>query len=410
MRQGQKMETVERLTRQEALLTKKMWSEIFYEDSDQFTDYYYEEKMGHNIGYGLKEDGALRSMLFLTPYTGAVYAPGRDGERFRDVSLSYIVGVGTGQAYRRRGYMGRLLRAALMDLHRGRQPFTFLMPADPAIYTPYQFRYIYDRPAFCVSRRERQEISGRSDAPAARGGGEDAPDRKIRVRAMEEGEAEQLAAFANQELERRFQLFLRRDGAYYKRQQKESRAMNGDVYLWKEAGEIAGFYLYAKEGGVEEIQEAMVREDLTGKELLHISQKVRPILMGRITNVCSMLSLLRLRGSVRAEEITLCFRLQDALICEHNATFLWTVGKKESTITVSDEEERAEARIEIGALTEFVFGRADCRTCFFMEDGGEALCGSGKQQAKRACAAEPDFFERLRQIEPLTRLCINEIV
>ena len=42
---GQKMETVERLTEQEALAAKKMWSEIFYEDSEQFTDYYFAEKM-----------------------------------------------------------------------------------------------------------------------------------------------------------------------------------------------------------------------------------------------------------------------------------------------------------------------------------------------------------------------------
>ena len=391
------METVERLTEQEALAAKKMWSEIFYEDSEQFTDYYFAEKMADNTGYGLKEDGVLCSMLFLTHYRGAVCAPDRKGARFQEIPLSYIVGVGTRQAYRRRGYMGRLLVTALADLHRAGQPFAFLMPADPAIYTPYQFRYIYDRPVYTVLKK----ASGADNA------------HKVKESVMEEGEAEALAAFANRELERRFQLFLRRDGAYYRRAQKESRAMNGEVYLWKKEGEIVGFYLYARENQTEEIQEAMVREDMALPGLLHISEKTRPIIMGRITNVVSMLSLLRLESGASVEQITICFRLRDDLIKEHNATFLWTVGKKESTIAVSEEEEMAEACTEIGALTAFVFGRADCRACFLAGGGQKAaLSGGGKEPVWGECAAEKEdaVFEKLARIKSLTRLCINEIV
>ena len=42
------MEQVGKLTTQEALAARDMWSEIFYEDSEQFTGYYFAEKMKDN--------------------------------------------------------------------------------------------------------------------------------------------------------------------------------------------------------------------------------------------------------------------------------------------------------------------------------------------------------------------------
>ena len=134
------MEEVVQLTKEERLAVKSMWSEIFYEDSDRFTDYYFAEKMPGNKGYGVKVDGELVSMMFLTPYPVWIKTGG--AEDFTQVTLYYIVGVGTRKEYRHRGYMDCMLRRALRDICEEGHPFTFLMPANPAIYEPYQFRYI----------------------------------------------------------------------------------------------------------------------------------------------------------------------------------------------------------------------------------------------------------------------------
>ena len=207
---------------------------------------------------------------------------------------------------------------------------------------------------------------------------------------METGEAAALAEFAQRQLESRYQLFLRRDSAYYRRQQKESRAMNGDIYLWKERGEIAGFYLYAKENGKEEIQEAVVREAFARQKTLEITG-AHPVIMARITNIKAMLSLMRLRADAQTETITVRLRLRDALFAAHNGTFLWTVGKKESTIAMLETNEEAEVCAEAAGLAEFLFSRKDCRACF-------------------ARIADGDVYERLSQITPLSRLFLNEIV
>ena len=59
--------------------------------------------------------------------------------------IYYIVGVATKEKYRHRGYMDRILKAALSFIRKKEQPFAFLMPANPNIYLPYQFTYIYDK-------------------------------------------------------------------------------------------------------------------------------------------------------------------------------------------------------------------------------------------------------------------------
>lgn len=361
------METIEKLTLEERLSVKPMWWEIFFEDSDLFTDYYFREKMPENTGYGLKRDGELAAMLFLTPYTGRIRLPGRD-RTFADVPLHYIVGVGTKREYRHRGYMDALLRRALSELHAEGAPFTFLMPADPAIYTPYQFRYIYDRPVYTVTK------SGRRVAQP-----------------MQSGEEEALAAFAERFLEERYQLFLKRDAAYYRRQKKESLAQNGDVYLWKENGEITGFYLYAEEDEEGEIQDA-AGERQAAEGLLGISEKRSPIIMARITNAAAMLSLLRLREEATDISVSITVTVKDPLIAQNNGTFLWTVGKKESTIALLESAADAQVCVTIDALTEFVFGRKSYAECF-------AMGGVRKNDAAK-----------LENVAVLSEICLNEIV
>ena len=58
---------------------------------------------------------------------------------------AYIIAVATKEVYRGRGFMGALLRRALNDMYTAKIPFTFLMPAAEAIYTPYDFRFIYSQ-------------------------------------------------------------------------------------------------------------------------------------------------------------------------------------------------------------------------------------------------------------------------
>ena len=56
--------------------------------------------------------------------------------------------------------MRSILKKMLEDMNQDHVPFTFLMPADEAIYRPFQFAFIYRQPNFHLTEEaeERSEL------------------------------------------------------------------------------------------------------------------------------------------------------------------------------------------------------------------------------------------------------------
>ena len=92
---------IRKLEQSEHIATRKLWEEIFPEDTKAFLDYYYYIKAAKNQIYVVEEDGRICSMLQLNPYR----------IRLEDKSFpsEYIVAVATKKEYRSRGYMRALL-------------------------------------------------------------------------------------------------------------------------------------------------------------------------------------------------------------------------------------------------------------------------------------------------------------
>lgn len=109
------------LDNQEKSLTKDLWREAFPEDSEDFLDYYDQEKMSRNQVLVREEDGVIQSMLHRNPYRLQV----------RKVcwNVDYIVAVATRSDMRHRGYMRSLLIRMMTDMRAQQMPFCFLMPA-----------------------------------------------------------------------------------------------------------------------------------------------------------------------------------------------------------------------------------------------------------------------------------------
>lgn len=127
-----KKQEVRYLSDQERSRSRALYEEVFVEDADGFSELYYQIKARDNQILVEEEDGAIVSMLHRNPYTFWF--------RGTKVRADYIVAVATKAAYRHQGRMRRLLTKALEDMYADGLPFTFLMPADEAIYTPFDFR------------------------------------------------------------------------------------------------------------------------------------------------------------------------------------------------------------------------------------------------------------------------------
>ena len=210
--------------------TRPLWEEVFADDTKAFLDYYYYIKTRDNEIYVVEEDGRICSMLQLNPYVLKVEAS--------ELPSAYIIAVATKEEYRGRGYMGGLLRASLNEMYAEKIPFTFLMPAAEAIYSPYDFRFIYEQnigkirmESSCDETQSCPQNCVFSDAAL--------------------WDAEEMARFFNAYFSGQWQVCAVRDAAYYQTMIMEQQSENGGVRLNRQDGEIMGMYHYAAEAGLE---------------------------------------------------------------------------------------------------------------------------------------------------------------
>ena len=140
------------LPREENGRTRALYEEVFVEDEKAFVDAYYQIKAADNHILVLEDEGEIVSMLHRNPYTFWF--------RGKQVPADYIVAVATRREYRHRGLMRSLLTKALQDMEEEKYPFTFLMPADEAIYTPFDFRLmgnVCEESLAAVNRKKLEE-------------------------------------------------------------------------------------------------------------------------------------------------------------------------------------------------------------------------------------------------------------
>ena len=359
---------VDVLNKEECKKVRALWEEVFFEDSVQFTDYYFENKAEKNVGYVIGQ-APYDAMMFRTPYTLQI------GENLREIS--YIVGVATRKECRHRGYMRTLLRHSFREMYKEKMPFTFLMPANPAIYEPFDFKYIYERdvwelrePGRVVSILESLTFQEKEcELRAAEFIYDDQMENEVKsepivaecpnsslgkyginnelnglysVRNLQKQFQrfpilKLLAEFANQYLKKYYNIYVHRDTAYYEIQLKESEAQNGDIYVLFEQGEIKAFFLYAKEG-----EEIFIQEVIEEKEgMLDFLQKVekkKPIIMARIIHLEEMMKLV-----CSKEKKTMVIEIEDELIPENAGVYKWKItpdGSKVIKIDLNNSEKK----------------------------------------------------------------------
>ena len=208
-----------RLEEQEHQKTRKLWEEVFSDDTRAFLDYYYFIKTKENEIWVIEEDGEIQSMLQLNPYQLQVAE--------HPFLCRYIIAVATRAQYRSRGYMSSLLRKAMQEMYGKKEPFTFLMPAAEAIYTPYDFRFVYSQRQAVFEKKAETELIEEEDATMF--------------------QAEELAAFAKERLFGTARVYAVRDAHYYQTRVLEQQSENGGIRMLKKDGKLVGIYCYAKE-------------------------------------------------------------------------------------------------------------------------------------------------------------------
>lgn len=345
---------------------RKLYEEIFDEDSPAFVDYYFRVKAAENEIFVVEnEKQEILATLHLNPYEMMFC-----GEK---VKTNYIVAVATRADCRHQGMMRSLLQASLQEMYRREETFTWLMPAAEAIYRPFGFRFIYEKNKMTVTadvlqRAETdenwqihsdQEVSG-----------------DIFCEEAKKEDLAELACFAEKQLSKLAEVYTVHDIAYFEQRMQEVGCEGGNLILIRKEKEICGYFLALKKD--REAWEIVVEDAVQKKAfpaVLHWfgaseekctftafpqiweqyaqSENV-PAIMGRIVHLERFVCCLKTK-----KEQEFKIRLTDSLIPENNGYFLIKTGAGGGTVTkagnLSEKKEKMFRSLDIGQLTEELF-------------------------------------------------------
>ena len=345
---------------------RKLYEEIFDEDSPAFVDYYFRVKAAENEIFVVEnEKQEILATLHLNPYK-MMFCDER-------VKTNYIVAVATRADCRHQGMMRSLLQASLQEMYRREETFTWLMPAAEAIYRPFGFRFIYEKNKMTVTadvlqRAETdenwqihsdQEVSG-----------------DIFCEEAKKEDLAELACLAEKQLSKLAEVYTVHDIAYFEQRMQEAECEGGRLVLIRNENRICGYFLALREQreAWEIVVENAVQKQAfpavlrwleAGREKCTLtafpkiweqyakSENV-PAIMGRIVHLERFVRCLKTK-----KEQEFKIRLTDSLIPENNGYFLIKTGAGGGTVTkagnLSEKKEKMFRSLDIGQLTEELF-------------------------------------------------------
>ena len=345
---------------------RKLYEEIFDEDSPAFVDYYFRVKAAENEIFVVEnEKQEILATLHLNPYKMMFC-----GEKAK---TNYIVAVATRADCRHQGMMRSLLQASLQEMYRREETFTWLMPAAEAIYRPFGFRFIYEKNKMTMTadvlRRAETDENWQIHS-----------DQEVSVDIFcEEAKKEdlaELAYFAEKQLSKLAEVYTVHDIAYFEQRMQEVGCEGGSLILIRKEKEICGYFLALKKD--REAWEIVVEDAVQKKAfpaVLHWfeaseekctftafpqiweqyaqSENV-PAIMGRIVHLERFVCCLKIK-----KEQEWKIRLTDSLIPENNGYFIIKTGIEGGSLirveNLSEKEKKMFCSMDIGQLTEELF-------------------------------------------------------
>lgn len=333
------MMKIRKLEVEEHWKTRSLYEEVFAEDKQTFVDYYYTEKVKDNEIYVVEEAEEICAMLHLNPYTISMNG--------RKKPAHYIVAVATKAECRKQGYMKALIEHAMQELYTKGETFTYLMPAAEALYTPFEFRTVYEQ-----EHRYCQKVVEK--------------DLGVETAEMKEEEYEELAETANRCLEQKYHIFAWRDGNYYARLQKECESDQIKLMVYRKNGKIIDLRMDGQ-----------------------ASEGENPKIMARILDVRRMLMSVNLRSLM-----AVAFHITDSFLEENNRCVVITGTEFSGVMLMDSKPENSEGVVTIGALTSLLFGAKSVEE--ICEEDGVEMTERMKQE--------------LKKIIPLSKIYLNEAV
>lgn len=314
-----------------------MYEANFPEDTERFVDYYYTYKTADNRILVMENAGKPEVMIHLNPYVFRIFG--------QAVPVNYVVAVATDVSARRQGKMAAVMEHALRDMAKEHQPFTFLIPANPAVYRSSGFTFVDsedygDYDAECV--RERLAFTCRD----------------YRLRRAETSDIPAMVRFANALLEREYDIFPEHTEAYYRRMMAEMACQDGGlVLLVGENAQIYGIFSYGRDEERAELQELLVEAEYRRELFMRIREWQPPFSISKMEFMFRILDLRALVPMLRSREsCVLKVQVLDRILPENAGVYKIVIDRAGGTIADISAEE-TECVMDIAELTRYLFDK-----------------------------------------------------
>lgn len=349
---------IEYLLGNEKIKSRKLYEEVFPEDSKEFLDYYFQDKIKNHKVLVKHLQNNVVGMLHRNPHLLSI--------RGHQEEIDYIYAVATGKDYRKQGIMKELLIKALKDMHQEGKPFTYLIPVAERIYAPYGFTYVSDNYKTMVKKKSFLKAAWVDTITLVSINDADG-DKATKL--------DELSRFSNKILEKKVDVFSYRTLSYYKDLLSQLKIANGQIELFYRNNKLEGYCYLNKEeeASIWEIlcdnkdidlflQAVLEKHSLdqisvsgiftdtdedSEEHELHLEKK--PFIMARILNIKKFFAYITSK-----EEKEVVIEIVDPIIEENNGVFLWKSNQFGSTLQASNE--MPAYRFEISDLTGWVFG------------------------------------------------------
>lgn len=248
---------VEVLSKENHIESRKLWEQVFSEDSAAFLDAYYSGKGATNEIDVIRDDnGEICSMIQWNPVELMI------GNQKRTVD--YLVAVATREDMRRKGLMAQIMKAGLKKRKEQGMPFVFLTPANEAYYEPFGFITVgqsYQCQLKDISVDEFQKLIPNEDVDLQVASvdvdlqvtsvDDCTQENKYEVRILRKEEYDKAAQWVNACLSKQYYIFAARSKRYFQTLQKELASEGGDIVGLFSEGNIIGVFIYTMSGGLE---------------------------------------------------------------------------------------------------------------------------------------------------------------
>lgn len=304
--------------------SRPLYESCFPEDSEEFVDYYYSEKCQDNEILVMEDFDQVVSMIHLNPFTVSFYG--------QEAKVHYIVAVATDDEYRMQGYMRELMERVFHDMYQAGEPFTFLTPANPDYYYSCGFEY-WDNQIHLIQDQNtiwngRQRLDSASDADCVK-----------------------MAEFSNKTLAEQFDLFVKKDEAYYKRLIKEQECDGGHLIVIREKEDCADLVSEEAVGGIFCLNRGLgmyIREPIMAHSC---TEQIQPAMMGRILNIEQFCAMIK-----SSERISMEVRIRDTMIPENSGCYKIEIDEHGGEAKRIPDFE-SEQSMDIAELGQFFFDK-----------------------------------------------------